>query len=66
MDVKLYTTGCPKCKVLATKLDTKSINYEVVDDEQVMIDKGFMEAPMLEVDGSVMNFSAAINWLKEV
>ena len=66
MQVILYTTHCPKCKVLETKLKQKAIDFEIIDDEKVMIDKGFMSAPMLEVDEKVMDFSAAINWIKEI
>jgi len=66
MRVILYTTHCPKCKVLEVKLKQKAIDFEIIDDEKVMIDKGFMSAPMLEVDEKVMDFSAAINWIKEI
>lgn len=63
MKITLYTTNCPKCRVLETKLKQKNIEFDVVDDENVMIGKGFMEAPILEVDGKVMNFSNAMNWI---
>lgn len=64
MNITLYTTGCPKCKVLETKLQQQNLDFATVEDEQIMVDKGFMTAPMLEVDGEIMDFSAAINWLK--
>ena len=63
MNIKLYTTHCPKCIILEKKLDTKGIEYEMITDEEVMIDKGFMSAPMLEVDGEVMNFKQANDWV---
>lgn len=63
--VILYTTHCPKCKVLEAKLRQAHIEYETVTDENVMIKKGFMEAPKLEVDEKVMGFGEAINWLKQ-
>ena len=66
MKVILYTTHCPKCKVLETKLNQKNIEHEIIEDEQIMLDKGFMSAPMLEIDGEVMDFAAAINWTKEI
>lgn len=66
MKVILYTTHCPKCKVLEAKLGQKNIDFELIDDEQVMINKGFMSAPMLEVDNEIMDFSGAINWLKKI
>ena len=63
MDVVLYTTGCPKCKVLETKLNQKGIEFETITDLDIMNEKGFMEAPMLEVDGQTMNFVAANTWV---
>lgn len=63
MKATLYTTNCPKCRVLETKLKQKNIEFDVVDDENVMIEKGFMEAPMFEVDEEIMNFASAISWI---
>lgn len=61
----LYEHGCPRCKVLKMKLDQKGIQYETVNDIEVMKDKGFVEAPKLEVNGVVMGFKEAVDWLKE-
>ena len=66
MKVILYSTHCPKCNVLSKKLEQNNIEYETIDNEDIMINKGFMTAPMLEVDGELMDFSAAIKWLKEM
>lgn len=59
----LYTTHCPKCEVLKKKLDIAGIAYEVCEDVDVMRGKGFMSAPMLEVDGEALNFKKAVDWL---
>ena len=63
MEVTLYTTHCPKCRVLEAKLKQKGVKFEVVEDQDVMVEKGFMEAPMLEVDGKIMDFVEAVIWL---
>ena len=63
MSIILYSTGCPKCNVLEAKLNSKSIKYEVCRDIEVMQSKGMMSAPNLEVDGKLMDFSAAIKWV---
>lgn len=63
MDVILYTTHCPRCEVLKKKLDNAGIEYSIVEDENEMRAKGFLSAPMLEVDGGVMDFMAANNWV---
>lgn len=47
------------------KLDQKGINYETVNDVEIMKDKGFKEAPKLEVDGTIMDFKQAVDWIKE-
>lgn len=64
MDVILYSTNCPKCKVLEKKLDSSGINYSIVTDVDVMAQKGFQSAPMLEVDNKIYEFSEAVKWLK--
>ena len=65
MNIILYTTHCPKCRILETKLKAKNIEYQVVTDAEVMIDKGFMSSPMLEIDDIVMDFSQANKWVNE-
>lgn len=63
MKVVLYSTKCPKCNILKTKLERKNIQFEEENNVEVMIGKGFTETPMLEVDGEIMNFSQANNWI---
>jgi hypothetical protein len=46
-------------------LDEKGIQYEDVTDVELMKSKGFESAPKLEVDGVIMDFKTAINWVKE-
>ena len=65
MDVILYSTNCPKCKVLEKKLDSIGVDYTIVTGEDLMISKGFSSAPMLEVDGNIMDFGNAVRWAKE-
>jgi glutaredoxin len=61
----LYTTHCPKCKILTEKLDSKNITYEICSDVKTMVAKGFRSAPILEVDNEVFTYLDAINWIKE-
>ena len=65
MNVTLYSTNCPRCRVLEIKLKQKNIEYHVVNDVDKMVDLGMTEAPQLEVDGVRMNFSEAIKWVNE-
>ena len=63
MEVTLYSTGCPQCKVLGAKLDGKNINYNVVSDINVIIAKGINAVPVLEVDNNLMDFKTAVDWV---
>ena len=63
MDIKLYSTHCPKCIVLENKLQQKNISFEEINDVEIMAKKGFMQAPMLEVNGEVMDFKQANDWI---
>ena len=63
MNVVLYSTHCPKCKVLEAKLNQKSIDYEEVNDVDVMMQNGFTSVPKLEVNGVVYDFKQAVEWI---
>ena len=65
MQVILYSTGCPKCKVLKAKLDSKEISYDIISDTSVMVNKGIETVPVLEVNGNVMDFKTAVDWINE-
>lgn len=66
LNVVLYSTHCPKCSVLEKKLSSSNIDYDIVTDEDLMIEKGFTSAPMLEVDGEIMDFKAAVEWINKM
>lgn len=65
MNVILYTTHCPKCNVLHAKLEEKNIEFTENEDVKALIKKGYMTAPMLEVDGDLMEFGEAVKWVNE-
>lgn len=60
----LYSTNCPKCKVLETKLKQQNIDFILETDLTKMMNMGYMEAPLLEINNEIYNFSQAIKWLK--
>lgn len=61
--ITLFSTNCPKCKVLTMKLDKKGINYTKVEDVDTMLAKGIKTAPYLEVDNELMDFTQAVAWV---
>ena len=63
MNVVLYSTNCPKCKVLEAKLKQNNVAYEINNDVKLMESKGFTTAPKLEVDDNIMDFKQAVEWI---
>ena len=63
--ITLFSTECPKCRVLEHKLNQNNIAYEKSSDIQEVIDKGFMSAPVLKLDDDYMDFVTAVTWLNE-
>lgn len=62
--VVLYSTGCPKCKVLEKKLVKEGIDFSLSNDIDKLIEKGYQSAPILEVDGNFMEYKQAVDWIK--
>lgn len=61
--VILYTTGCPKCRILETKLGRKNVKYVKCEDTKIMKEKGMTSVPYLEVNGIMLNFEQANSWI---
>ena len=66
MNVVLYSTGCPKCQALSAKLNNAGIDYEIETDVAKMCDLGFMSVPMLSVDGQIMDYTHASDWINKI
>ena len=64
-EIVLYSNGCSRCKVIETKLNLKGIEYKHVADIEILIEKGFMSMPMLQVGEKIMNFTEANTWINE-
>ena len=62
----LYTTHCPKCRVLEEKLKAKQIEFESVDDPDALLKKGILSVPMLEVDGTLKSFMEANKYINSL
>ena len=63
--IRLFSTNCPKCKVLEMKMKQKNIEYEVTTDVQEMLALGIKSAPMLQVEGELLQFADAVKWVNE-
>ena len=64
--ITLYSTHCPKCSVLETKLKQKGVQFKINEDIEAMKAKGLKAAPALELgNGRILDFSEALAWVRE-
>lgn len=62
----LYTTHCPRCRVLEKKLKQKNIPYLTIEDTAIMEEKGFSAVPMMTIGTSApMDFKQANDWINK-
>lgn len=61
--ITLYTTHCPKCTILQKKLEAKNIQFNVVQDVQVMKEKKIMSVPVLQVNGQMFDYYNAVKFV---
>lgn len=52
--------------MLEKKLKQKNISYEEVNDIEIMKKKGYLSAPILEIDGVNMDFKTAFNYVESL
>lgn len=64
----LYTTTtCPRCNVVKVKMNQANLSYEVSTDIEQMEKLKIKQVPMLQLDdGTLLDFSGIIAYLKEV
>lgn len=63
--IVLYTTHCPKCRVLESKLDKKNIEYNICEDINIIQNKDITALPALEINNEILNFKDAVNWVNK-
>ena len=62
--VVLYTTGCPKCRILEKKLGDKGIEFEKCEDRKTMAGLGIVAVPVLKLaDGKMLNYFEAVKYV---
>lgn len=61
--VIVYSTGCPQCEALEQMLNSHQIKYTVCSDREKMLSMGLTHVPVLEANGTLMNFKEAITWI---
>lgn len=64
--ITIYTTEtCPKCKILKKKLTDKNIDFKEINDIEILKSLDIYEVPVLDVDDTLLDFSAANSWINE-
>lgn len=63
MNVTLYSTECPKCRVLTNKLSSSGIRYKVNDDRSEMECHRIKQVPVLKVGDKFYDFYSANEWV---
>lgn len=63
MSIILYSTGCPKCKVLKSKLEDKGIEFVENNSVEEMTELGIAQVPVLSVCGALLDFKNAVTWV---
>ena len=62
-EIIVYSTGCPQCEALEQMLNSHQIKYTVCSDREKMLSMGLTHVPVLEANGTLMNFKEAITWI---
>lgn len=66
MNIIFYTTNCPKCSSLKNKLNAKSLSYTECSDTEIMLKKGIVSVPALEIDNKIFSYKDAIKFLNNM
>lgn len=62
-NIVLYSNGCPRCKILKSKLDAKDIQYTENSSVDEMLALGITNVPVLSLNGELMEFGEAVKWV---
>lgn len=64
--ITLYSTNCPKCKIIEQKLEQYNIPYLKINNIDEMIELGLEEVPVVkDSSGEFFDFIAANQLLNE-
>lgn len=65
-EIILFTTHCPKCRVLETKLQRKQIVYRECTNIDEMTALGIQSVPYLKVRNELMDFEKANSYINSL
>lgn len=62
----LYSTGCPRCKVLEEKLKQKQINFEINNNTEEMLKLNITNVPVLKIEDKLLDFVDAVKYVNSL
>ena len=62
--ITLYSTGCPNCNILCGRLTNDKIEFTVSNDIDKLVEMGFQNAPILQIDDNFIDYAGAMKLLK--
>ena len=65
MEIILYSTNCPKCKILEKKLTEKNIKFTKNNNVIEMSELGIDKVPVLSIASKMLSFVEANKWINE-
>lgn len=62
--ITLFSSNCPKCKILEKQLNGANIPFEINSDLKEVMDKGYRSLPILKLEiGEYLEFNDAIKYI---
>lgn len=62
--ITLYSQpGCPQCRMVHMLLDRKKIEYNEVQDVELMTQKGIRHTPAIEVEGKILQGKEMMDYI---
>lgn len=66
MGIILFSTGCPRCKVLKQELERRSIHYTENNSVAEMLAIGIEKVPVISVDGKLYLYNDALEYISKL
>lgn len=64
--ILLYSTGCPKCRILEKKMHDKQLTFGICSSIDDMQQLGIASLPMLKVDDKLLNYFDAVQYINSL
>ena len=70
MSIVLYSSDCPKCKMIERIMKEKGLDFSIVNDDKVYLplaeENKIVSMPFAKIDGEVVDFRELQKFVMEV